>query len=91
MEWHFIQIVGTSACFIMIFLQKIQKMVNKDVTSEYHPVGAPHAYTNRRWGNPAEMQQNSVQGHRVMLMMTEGLMDCGKADDFGSVPGMLTH
>jgi len=34
------------------------------------PWESPHAYTNRRWGNTAGMQNNTVLGCRVMLMMT---------------------
>ena len=26
----------------------------------YHPVGAPHAYANRRWGNPARTQHSAL-------------------------------
>jgi len=58
-----------SACVIFILLQKIQKMANKDMTFGYHCVGAPHAYTNRRWGNPAGMQHNHFLGCRVVLVM----------------------
>ena len=90
-EWQSVRIVGASACVIFKLLQEIQKMANKDTIFGYHPVGAPHAYANRTWGNPAGMQHNPVLGRRVMLMMTQGLMDCGKAGDFGSVPRMLTY
>ena len=38
---------------------------------------------------PSRMQHNSVLWCRVVLMMTLELTDCGKAGDFGSVPGML--
>ena len=41
MGWQSIRIVGASACVIFIFLQKIKKMMNKDMTFRYHPVGAP--------------------------------------------------
>ena len=47
------------------------------------PVGDPHAYVNRRWGNPAGTQHSP--------MLRPGLMDCGKAGPFGLVPGMLSH
>ena len=40
-------------------------------------------------GNSSRMQHNPAC--RVLLMMTKGLMDCGKAEDFGSVPEMLTN
>ena len=47
---------------------------------------------HRSWGNLAGMQHSPVIGHRVMLnLMTQGLMDCRKAGDFRSVPGILTH
>jgi len=91
MGWKSIHTVGASACVIFILLQKIQKMSNKDMTFGYQPWAPPHAYTNRRWKNPARMQDNLVLRHRVMLMMTQGLKDCRKAGDFGSVPGMSTH
>jgi len=62
MGWQSILIVGVSACVIFILLQKIQKMANKDMTFGYHPVGVPHAYANRRWGNPAGTQHSPVLG-----------------------------
>jgi len=34
------------------------------------PMGTPHAYANRRWGNPAGTQHNPVPGRRVKLMLT---------------------
>jgi len=55
------------------------------------PWAPPHDYANRRWGNPARTQHNPVLRQRVMFMMTGGLINCGKAWDFGSVPGTLTH
>jgi len=68
--WQSIWIVGASACVIFTLLKKIEKMVNKDMIFRYHPVGAPHAYTNRRWGNTAGTQHNPVLGCRVISMMT---------------------
>jgi len=38
MGWQSIRIVGAFACVILILLQKIQKMANKDMTFGYHPV-----------------------------------------------------
>jgi len=65
-------------------------MASKDTTVGYHPVGAPHVFT-KRCGNPTRMQHNSVQWHRVVLIMTLGLMDSGKAGDFGLILGMFTY
>ena len=48
--------------FYLHFVQKIQKMANKDMTFGHHPMGPPHAYANRRWGNPARTQHNTVLG-----------------------------
>jgi len=61
------------------------------MTFGYHPVGAPHAYTNRRCANPARMQHKPALVYRIVVMTTKGLMDCGKAGDFRLVLGMLTH
>ena len=56
------------------------------------PVATPHAYVNRRWGNPAGTQHSPVLRQKAVYMRTlPGLMDCGKAGPFGLVPGMLTH
>jgi len=34
--------------------QKSRRMMAyNNIDFGYHPVGAPHAYVNRRWGNPA--------------------------------------
>jgi len=56
------------------------------------PMGDPHAYVNRRWGNPAGTQHSPMLRQKAVYMRTlPGLMDCGKAGPFGSVPGMLTH
>jgi len=63
-------IFHASACVIFILLPKIQKMANKDMTFGYHPWVPPHAYTNRRQGNSAEMQHSPVLGCRATLMMT---------------------
>jgi len=60
MGWQSIWIVGVSACVIFILHQKMQKMANKNMSFGYHPVGTPHAYANRRWGNPAGMQRNPL-------------------------------
>jgi len=69
MGWQSIWIVGApaaSAHVIFILPQKIQKMVNKDMTLGYHLYAPTHAYANRRWGNPAGMQHKPVLGHRVV-------------------------
>ena len=57
------------------------------------PWAPPHAYANRRWGNPARTQHNTVLRQRVVLMMflAGGGMHCGKAGVFGLVHGTLTH
>jgi len=48
----------------------------------------PHAYVNRRWGNPAQTQHNPMLRQRVLFMMTlPGLINCGKAGPLGSVRG----
>jgi len=51
----------------------------------------PHAYTSTRWGNPARTQHNPVLRQMVVFVMTQGLINCRKARDFGSVPGTLTY
>jgi len=48
------------------------------------PRGRPHMPTQ------PETQHNPLLGCRVILMMTHGLTDCGKAGDLGLVLGMLT-
>ena len=55
------RIVGASALH-----DKTQKMACKNTIVGYHPVGAPHTYVNRRWGNPARTQHNSVLRQRVV-------------------------
>ena len=56
------------------------------------PVGDPHAYVNRRWGNPAGTQHSPMLRQKAVYMRTlPGPMDCGKASPFGLVPGMLTY
>jgi len=85
MWWQSIQIVGASACVIFILHQKIQKMANTDTTFGYHPVGVPTCLFKQEVGKPSWNAAQPCARHRVMLM------DCGKAGDFRSVPGMLTH
>jgi len=51
----------------------------------------PHGHPNRRWGNPARVQHNTVLKHRVVFMKFGGLVNCGKTEDLGFVPGTLTH
>ena len=56
------------------------------------PWATPHAYVNRRWGNPAGTQHSPMLKQKAVYMRTlPGLIDCGKAGPFGLVPGMLTH
>ena len=68
-----------------------KKMVGKRMIIGYTPWAPQHAYTNRRCRNPARTQHNPVLRQRVVFMMTWGLINCGNAGDFGSVPGTLTH
>jgi len=60
MGWQSIRIVGVSSCVILILLQKIQKMVNKDI--RYHtwlsPCGCPHMLCKQEGGKPS---QNAAQ------------------------------
>jgi len=71
--------------------KKIQKLANKDTRFGYHGVGAPTCSRKQKVGKPSWNAAQPVLGHRVMLMMIQGLMDCRKVRDFGSVPGMWTH
>jgi len=66
------------------WLAKLQNM-------GYNPWTPPHAYANRRWGNPARTQHNSVLWQRAVFVTTGGLINCGNAGDFRSVAGTLTH
>jgi len=57
-----------------ILLQKIQKMANKDIIFEYHPIGTSTCLHKLKVGKPS---QNAAQPcaqpmlrHRVVLMMT---------------------
>jgi len=47
--------VGSSASIILPCSTKIKKifMMACNNIFGFNPVGAPHAYINRRWGNPA--------------------------------------
>jgi len=49
------------------------------------PLAPPRAYAN----NPARMQHNALQS--VVFMMIARRINCEKAGDFGSVPGILIH
>jgi len=72
-------------------IQKIFMMACNNIFG-FDPMGAPHAYVNRRWGNPDQTQHNPVLRQRVVFMMTlPELINCGKAGPLGSVPGILTH
>ena len=56
----------------------------------FNPWATPHAYINRRWGNPAGTQHSPMLRQKAVYMRTlPGLVDCGKAAPFGLVPGML--
>jgi len=61
-------------CIYLCYLplhHKIQKiMVGKSMIIGYHLRVPPHAYANRRWGNPARMQHNPVLRQRVVFLMT---------------------
>jgi len=86
-----IQIVGASACVIFTLHQKTQKMTSKDAIVGYHPIDPPTYLCKQEVGKPSwNAAQLCADLHRVVLMMTLGLMDCGKPWDFGSVSGMLT-
>jgi len=73
--------------------QKSRRMMAyNNIDFGYHPVGAPHAYINRRWGNPAWTQHSPMLRQKAVYMMTlPGLINCGRAGPLGLVPGMLTH
>jgi len=67
MGWQSIWIVGAFACIILILLQKIQKIANKDMTFGYHPAGAPTYLrkqevqkSNRNAAQPCAMAQGCV-------------------------------
>ena len=51
------------------------------------PVGAPHAYEKQEVGKHS---RNAAQPCAVMTTLT-GVMSCGTAVPFGSVPGTWTH
>ena len=75
MEWQSIWIVGASAGVIFILLPKSRRWRIKIWHLGITPWAPPHAYANRRWGNPVRMQHNPVLGCSIMLMMTSGLME----------------
>jgi len=54
------RIVGASASVIFPLHHTTQKMACENTIVGYHPVGTPHAYAIRRWGDPARMQHNPV-------------------------------
>ena len=86
--------VGASASIFFLCSTKPRRFFmmayNNDIGLD--PMGDPHAYVNRRWGNPAGTQHSPMLRQKAVYMRTlPGLMDCGKAGPFGSVPGMLTH
>jgi len=64
------QTVGASAFVIFPLHHKTQRMACKNMFVGNHPWAPPHAYTNRRWGNPARMQHNFVLRQRVVFMRT---------------------
>ena len=86
--------VGASASIFFLCSTKPRRFFmmayNNDIGLD--PMGDPHAYVNRRWGNPAGTQHSPMLRKKAVYMRTvPGLMDCGKAGPFGLVPGMLTH
>jgi len=65
---------------------------NNDIGLDHVRNPSPHAYVNRRWGNPARTQHSPMLRQKAVYMRTlPGLMDYGKAGPFRLVPGMLTH
>jgi len=87
--------VGFSASIIFPCSSKIQKffMMACNNIFGFNHVGAPTCLRkNRRWGNPARMQQNPMLRQKAVYMMTlPGLINCGRAGPLGLVPGILTH
>ena len=57
-----------------------------------HPVGAPTC-RHKQGGGETQLECSTTpcSGAGLCKWWPKGLMDCGKAGDFGSVPGMLTH
>jgi len=66
-------------------------MANKDMTFEYHPMGAATCLCKQEVEKPslnAAQPCARVQGYANDNVRADGLQ---KGWDFGSVPGMLTH
>jgi len=83
--------VGASASVIFPCTLKPRRWQAKIQLLGITLLASPHVYAKRRWGHPARMKHNPVLRQRVVFMMTWGLVNCRKAGDFGTVPGMLTH
>jgi len=88
------QTVGASATIIFPCSTKSRRfswwraIIFLDLT----PWAPPHAYVNRRWGNPARTQHNPMLRQRVVFMMTlTGLINCGKAGPLGSLGQYLEY
>jgi len=66
---------------IIILLQKIQKMANKDMTFGYHPAGAPTSLCKQEVGKPSRNTAQPyarVQGYVNDDLRTDGLQKgCG--------------
>jgi len=72
------QTVGASASVVFpCTIKRRRKWLAKVRLLGITPWAPTHAYTKRRWGNPARTQHNPVLRQRVVFMMTSGLINCG--------------
>jgi len=84
--------VGSSASIIFPCSTKIQKifmMVCNNIFG-FNPVGAPTCLCKQEVGKPS-LNAAQPDAKAVFMMTLPKLINCGRTDPLGLVPGILTH